>query len=291
MKELSQITVIGLGLLGGSITRSVCQSLPSVKTIGFSHRPSTRRKARQLSIAHLVVDSLPESVAGADIVILATPIYTFEQIFRQIAGHLHPGCIVTDVGSTKVIPHRWAAKYLPDSVYYVGSHPIVGSEQRGLEFARDDLFERTYCILTKTKNTNTTAIKTLKEFWTHLGCIVKIMSPVLHDKILANISHLPHVTAAALVNLQNNNELKLAGKGFVDTSRISSGPPNIWTDILLTNTKNVAGGIDKIIAELKMLQKAIKKGDKGELEKLLEAARAKRNAMINYKMKKRELIQ
>jgi prephenate dehydrogenase len=265
--------------------------MPAVKTVGCSHRPSTRRKARQLAIAHLVVETMAESVADADIVILATPIYTFEQIFRQIAAHLPAGCIVTDVGSTKVLPHCWAEENLPKTVYYVGSHPIAGSEQRGIEFARDDLFERSYCILTKTKNTDTAAIKTLKEFWTHLGCIVKIMSPVSHDKILANISHLPHVIAAALVNLQNNDELKLAGKGFADTSRVASGPANIWTDILLTNTKNVSGGIDKTIAELEMLQKAIKKGDRGKLEKLLEAARAKRNAMINYKMKKRELIQ
>jgi prephenate dehydrogenase len=291
LKELKQITVIGLGLLGGSITRSVCQGLPAVKTVGYSHRPSTRIKARRLAIAHQVVETIAESVAGADIVILATPIYTFEQIFQQIADHLPAGCIVTDVGSTKVLPCRWAAKYLPDTVHYVGSHPIAGSEQRGLEFARDDLFERTYCILTRTNKTNGTALQTLKEFWMRLGCIVKIMSPVMHDKILANISHLPHVAAAALVNLQNKDELKLAGKGFVDTSRVASGPANIWTDILLTNTKNVAGGIDKTIAELKMLQRAIKKGDRGELEKLLNAARTKRNAMIKYKMKKRELIQ
>ncbi len=291
MKELKQITVIGLGLLGGSITRSVCQGLPAVKTVGYSHRPSTRRKARRLAIAHQVVETITESVAGADIVILATPIYTFEQIFQQIAGYLPAGCIVTDIGSTKVLPCRWAAKYLPDTVYYVGSHPIAGSEQRGLEFARDDLFERTYCILTRTNKTNGTALQTLKEFWMRLGCIVKIMSPVMHDKILANISHLPHVAAAALVNLQNKDELKLAGKGFVDTSRVASGPANIWADILLTNTKNVAGSIDKTIAELKTLQKAIKKGDRSELEKLLNAARTKRNAMIKYKMKKRELIQ
>jgi len=265
--------------------------MPSIKTIGFSHRPSTRQKARQLAIADVVIDSLAESVIDADIVILATPIYTFEQIFQQIAPYLPAGCIVTDVGSTKVLPHRWAAKYLPDTVYYVGSHPIAGSEQRGLEFARDDLFERSYCILTKTKNTNTAATKILKEFWTHLGCIVKIMPPELHDRILSNISHVPHVIAAALVNLQNKAELKLAGKGFVDTSRIASAPANIWTDILLTNTKNIVRGIDKAIAELKMLQKVIKKGDRSKLERLLEAARAKRNAMINYKMKKRELIQ
>jgi prephenate dehydrogenase len=291
LKELRQITVIGLGLLGGSITRSVCQSFPSVRTVGYSHRPSTRRKARELTIANYVAETIAESVATADIVIVATPIYTFEKIFQQIAGHLPAGCIVTDVGSTKVLPNYWASKYLPGRVYYVGSHPIAGSEQRGVEFARDDLFERTFCILTKTKKTSRTAIRTLKEFWERLGCVVKIMPTDVHDKILANISHLPHVTAAALVSLQNNNELKLAGKGFVDTSRIASGPANIWTDTLLANRENTAAGIDRIIAELKKLQRAIKKGDRSELERRLAAARAKRNAMINYKMKKRELIQ
>jgi prephenate dehydrogenase len=259
--------------------------------VGYSHRPSTRRKARQLAVANRIAETITESVAEADIVFVATPIYTFEKTFKQIAPHLPAGCIVTDVGSTKVLPHYWAEKYLPNTAYYVGSHPIAGSEQRGVEFARDDLFDRAYCILTKTKRTNAAALRTLKEFWIRLGCMVKIMQPDIHDEILANISHLPHVTAAALVNLQNNDELKLAGKGFVDTSRIASGPANIWTDTLLANRKKVAGGIDKIIAELKKLQRVIEKGDRGELERLLEAARAKRNAMINYKMKKRELIQ
>lgn len=291
MKQLRQITVIGLGLLGGSIIRSVSQIMPSVETIGYSHRPSTRQKAKDLAIANKVVESLEESVIDSDIVILATPIYTFEAIFKKIAGHLSADCIVTDVGSTKVLPHRWAKKTLPEEVYYVGSHPIAGSEQRGVEFARDDLFEKSFCVLTKVKGTNNAAIETLKKFWRRLGCIVKVMPPEVHDKILSHISHLPHITAAALVNIQNNEELKLAGKGFGDTTRVSSGPANIWTDIILTNRKNVTKGIDKLIGELTLLQKTIKKGDKASLEKMLERAREKRNAMINYKMKKRELIQ
>ena len=265
--------------------------MPSVKTIGYSHRSSTRRKARDLAIANKVVESLEESVVGSDIVILATPIYTFEEIFRKIADRLPAGCIVTDVGSTKGLPHRWAKKTFSDNVYYVGSHPIAGSEQRGVEFARDDLFQGSFCILTKTNDTNRQALEVLKQFWSRLGCIVKIMSPVNHDKILSHISHLPHITAAALVNIQNINELKLAGKGFADTSRVASGPANIWTDIILANRENVVAGIDRIIDELKLLQKTIKKSDKVSLEKLLEQARAKRDAMINYKMKKRELIQ
>jgi prephenate dehydrogenase len=281
---------LGLGLLGGSIGSAVLRCFPKVKVIGYTHRPRTRAKARQLAVATEIVDDIARSVSAADLVILATPISTFEKYFGRIAGALPSGCIVTDVGSTKVLPHRWAEKTLPRNIHYVGSHPIAGSEQRGVEFARDDLFDRAICILTATKKTNLKAIQTLKKFWTALGCRVKLMRPAEHDKIFANVSHLPHITAAALINANKSEELKLAGKGFMDTSRIASGPANIWTDVLLTNANNVTKGIDKIIDELSKLKKAIKSQNKKQIETLLKAARRKRAALINYKMKRRELI-
>ena len=290
LKKLKQITVIGLGLLGGSITLAVLRSFSRIKTIGFAHRAVTRKKAKELSVAGKIVGDIEKSVKGSDLVILATPISTFEEIFSAISGSLKPGCIVTDVGSTKVLAHRWASKRLGVNVHYVGSHPIAGSEQRGIEFARDDLFDNATCILTKTKRTNRTAAKTLTKFWTEIGCSVKSMSPSVHDKIFASISHLPHVIAAALVNATNADELKSAGKGFIDTSRIASGPANIWTDILVTNSNNTIRGIDKIIAELLRLKKAIKNEDEKEVEKLLSKARDKRATMINYKIKSKELI-
>ncbi len=289
MKELKQITVIGLGLLGGSLTLAVSRCFPRIKTIGFTHRPATRKKARQLAVADKVVDDISDAVSNADLVILATPIYVFEEIFTQIANALPAGCIVTDVGSTKTLPHRWAKTHLPKTAHYVGSHPIAGSEQRGVESARDDLFDQMCCILTTTKKSNYSAVKTLKEFWSKLGCSVKVMTPAQHDKILANISHLPHVMAAALINIGKPEQLELAGRGFIDTSRIASGAANIWADILLTNAGNTVKGIDKIIAELRKIQKAIKAGDGRQIEKLLETARNKRNTMIKYKMRKREL--
>ncbi len=290
MKDLRQITVIGLGLLGGSISLAVLRSFTRVKVIGYTHRPSTRTKARELAVATETVDCLKSSVSGADLVILATPIVTFEKILSEIADALPNGCIVTDVGSTKFLPHRWAAKKLPKSVHYVGSHPIAGSEQRGIEFARDDLFDGAMCILTTTKKTNRPAVQVLKNFWTKLGCSVKLMTPAEHDRIFANVSHIPHITAAALINANNNEDLKFAGKGFMDTSRIASGPVNIWADVLLTNANNITKGIDKIIAELVKLKKAIKKENKREIEKLLKKAKTKRAAMINYKIKKKEII-
>lgn len=290
MKELRQTTVIGLGLLGASISLAVLRSFSAMKVVGYSHRPSTRAKARELAVATEVVEYMNQSVASADLVILATPICTFESIFSEIADALPSGCIVTDVGSTKVLPHRWAASKLPGCVHYVGSHPIAGSEQRGVEFARDDLFDQAMCILTTTKKTNREAAETLEDFWSRLGCIVQSMPPAAHDRVFAKVSHLPHITAAALINANGDADLKFAGKGFMDTSRIASGPANIWTDVLLTNAANTIRGIDQVITQLTRFRTAIENKNAKEIEKLLEKARAKRAALINYKMKKKEII-
>jgi prephenate dehydrogenase len=290
MKDLRRLSIIGLGLLGGSVSLAVLRSFARVKVIGYSHRPSTRNKARKLAVSTDIVDCLKTSVACADLVILATPIMTFENIFSKIADSMPNGCIVTDVGSTKMLPHRWAAKMLPKRIHYIGSHPIAGSEQRGIEFARDDLFEGAICILTTTKKTDRQALQTLKSFWSKLGCSVKSMTPVEHDRIFANVSHLPHIAATALINANNKEELKFAGKGFIDTSRIASGPANIWSDVLLTNVNNTTKGIDKIIAELVKIKNAIKKENKQQIEQLLEKARTKRAILIKYKYKKKELI-
>ena len=290
MKDLRQISVIGLGLLGGSITLTVLRSLPGVKIAGHTHRLTTRKKARQLAVATEIVDDIKTAVSNADLVILATPIYTFEEIFKTISDSLPSGCIVTDVGSTKVLPHRWAAKRLRKDVHYVGSHPIAGSEQRGIEFARDDLFDQAMCVLTATSKTNRRALKTLKNFWCALGCSVKVMTPTQHDKVLANVSHVPHMVAASLINTNSNETLQFAGQGFIDTSRIASGPANIWADILLTNPENSARGIDKLIKELAKLKKAVKSRDRKQTEKLLKKAREKRATLIKYKIKKKEMI-
>ncbi|MGD0571506.1 MAG: prephenate dehydrogenase/arogenate dehydrogenase family protein [Sedimentisphaerales bacterium] len=290
MQHLRKITVIGLGLLGGSVGLAVSQSLTGVKTAGFSHRASTRAKARRLKVVDEVFDDIKASVKDADLVILATPICNFEDAFRQIADSLPAGCIVTDVGSTKLMPHHWAAKCLPKNVHYIGSHPIAGSEQRGIEFCRDDLFYRALCILTTTKNTDKPSVRIVKEFWSALGCFVKIMTPAQHDRIFADVSHLPHITAAALVNASNAEELKFAGKGFMDSSRIASGPANIWADVLMTNAQNTIRGIDRLTAELAKLKKAIRSGDRKKIEKLLDAARTKRSSLVQYKMNSKELI-
>ncbi len=290
MKDLRQVTIIGMGLLGGSIALAVLRALSGVRVVGFSHRASTRRKARELLVTGEVVDDIKESVSSADLVILATPIRTFEGIFDEIAEFLPSGCIVTDVGSTKVLPGRWAARKLPKEVRYVGSHPIAGSEQRGVEFARDDLFYRAMCILTVTDKANRQAVRTLDEFWSALGCVIKRMTPEEHDAVFANVSHLPHAVAASLINANSSDDLRFSGMGFIDTSRVASGPSNIWADILVTNSSNVTKAIDRMIQELEKLRQAVKAEDTEKITKLLDGAREKRRKLINLKMKKKELL-
>jgi prephenate dehydrogenase len=289
VKSLRQVSIIGLGLLGGSVALGVRQRLPGTAVIGYSHRPATRRRARALGVVTETAGNLKTAVATADLVVLATPIFTFERYFIDLAGIVPPDCIITDVGSTKMLPHLWAEKRLTGRVRYVGSHPIAGSEQRGVEFARDDLFDRARCILTTTPTTDRRAVQTLRSFWSALGCSVQVMSPADHDRVLANVSHLPHVMAAGLVNASAEEEMQFAGKGFLDSTRIASGPPTVWTDVLLANRENIVAGMDRAIAELSKLRAAIKSGKREQIEPLLETARRKRATLVKYKIRKKEL--
>jgi prephenate dehydrogenase len=289
VKSLRQVSIIGLGLLGGSVALAVRQRMPGTAVMGYSHRPATRRRAKALGIIAETAGNLKSAVATADLVVLATPIFTFEKYFMDLASLVPPGCIVTDVGSTKMLPHEWAQNRLPKHARYVGSHPVAGSEQRGVEFARDDLFDQARCILTTTPATDRGAVRVLKGFWSALGCSIQMMSPVEHDRVFANISHLPHVMAAGLVNASDEDEIMFAGKGFLDSTRIASGPPSIWTDVLLANRENIAAGIDRAIEELTKLRAAIAGGQREQIEQLLEAARRKRATLVKYKIRKKEL--
>jgi len=290
VKDLRSVSVIGLGLLGGSISLAVQHRVPTVSVVGYSHRRSTRQKARDLAVATRVADDLPTALADADLVILATPIYTFEDYLVKIDKLVRPGCIITDVGSTKVLPHHWARDNLSDAVHYVGSHPVAGSEQSGVEFARDDLFVNARCVLTTQAPVDRRVVKTLRDFWSALGCFVETMDPAEHDRAFANISHLPHLLAACLVNATDRTDMKLAGKGYLDSTRIASGPADVWTDVLQANAENLSQGIDHVVAELSQLRKAIQAGDREKIGALLEGARRKRASLINYKIRKKELL-
>ncbi len=261
-----------------------------MSVVGYSHRAATRAKARRLAIATEVAEQLSEAVSDVDLVILATPVFTFAEYFAHLNRLVRRGCIITDVGSTKVLPHRWAREQLTDGALYIGSHPIAGSEQRGIEFARDDLFVDARCILTTTQGANRVALGALRRFWSDLGCSVETMTAADHDRILANVSHLPHIIATGLVNASDPQDLRSAGKGYLDSTRIASGPADIWTDVLLANADNIVPGIDRVLAELTAVRHALKAEDRQTIQTLLEEARRKRAALVKYKIRKRELL-
>lgn len=279
-----------MGLLGSSVALSAKRELARSHIVGYSHRESTRQKVRQYDIAHEIVDSLEQAVDAADMVILATPIQTFKDYFKEMAPYLKSGCIVTDVGSTKTLPHRWAAVHLPKEVWYVGSHPIAGSEKRGVEYARDDLLTNARCILTKVRGTQAEAVEILRDFWSKLGCNVEFMSPLKHDRIFGMVSHLPHITAAALVNSVSMSNIVFSGRGFIDTTRVASGPSNVWTDILMTNSETCVEAIEKLVDRLEALQDAIAAGDAKQVNKMLSQASQKRAKLIQHKIDRKELF-
>ena len=290
LKNLQKISVIGLGLLGASVTLACKRMHTGKKIFGYCHRESTKNKATEFCVADIVTSNLRECCENADLIILATPISIFEQTFTDIKDFIKPGCIITDVGSTKSVTHKWARSVLGNKVCYVGSHPIAGSEQRGLEYARDDLLSGANCIVTNGIKAFEPQAKLVEEFWTELGCITKRMTPIQHDRIFANVSHVPHVLASALMNSCKEADLDFAGKGLIDTSRIASGPANVWADILLTNADNVSKGIKSVVKELTKLQNAIENSDETKVAKLLDSARNKRASMIDRKIRSKEII-
>lgn len=268
---------------------AISRFFAGAKRVGYSHRPITRELALSSGTIDICFASAAESVAEADLVVLASPIGTFVDLFEQIAPVLPAGCIVTDVGSTKVLPTRWARRLLPRSVEYIGSHPMAGSEQRGVDFARADLFDGANCIITPTAGSSPKAVRFLSEFWSLLGMRISRMTPARHDRVLSRISHLPHILAAALVNCSDPQQTLLCGKGFFDTTRIASGAPSVWLDIFMTNAANVDSAIDKLIDQLQVIQVALRDGNGGKLNKLLEQARVRRNKLVEEKIKRGEL--
>ena len=289
INDLETICIAGLGLLGGSVGLAVSRVFPNVHRVGYSHRQVTCERALQAGVVDETHDNPADAAANAQLVVLASPIGVFEQLMRDMADSLMPGCVVTDVGSTKGPVTRWARRHLPSTVQFVGSHPMAGSEQRGVEFARADLFDDAACIVTATAQTDGESADLVESFWRELGMRVSRMSPTVHDRVLARISHLPHVLAAALVNISDPQEMLLCGKGFLDTTRIASGPPGVWHDILMTNAANCDVAIGRLIEELQNARNVLQSQDGQAVTRFLDRARTKRNDLVERKLRRKEL--
>lgn len=273
---IKHLSILGVGLLGGSIGLASRKATSDCNISGYGHRASTLNTALALGAITQSFEDPAKSVAEADLVILCTPVGTFESLLQSIAPALKPGAIVTDVGSTKRSIVAAASRFLPASVHFIGSHPIAGSEKRGIEFARADLFQQALCLITPTDQTDPTALSTVTTFWQSLGMRVQSLSPADHDRLLADISHLPHAVASALVAMQSDDALSLAGKGFLDTTRIACGDGPLWRDILLDNRDNLKAGLRRLADQLLQLEKSLDQDDAASLAQWLTAAALRR---------------
>jgi prephenate dehydrogenase len=280
-----QLTILGVGLLGGSIGLALRSLRPQCRIVGCGHRQSTLDRAIEVGAIDAGTTDPAAAVAGSDLVILCTPVGLFDSILKTIAGALAAGCVVTDVGSTKRSVVRLAESILPDSVDFAASHPMAGSEKRGVEFARADLFRNALCILTPSAKTRPTALQQVDDFWRLLGMRTIRLSPQEHDRRLSDVSHLPHVLAAALIAMQEDSSLNLCGQGFLDTTRIAGGDGALWRDILLDNADNLRQSLHNLQAQLSSVLSMLDSQHTDELRTWLDRAAQRREQLLERKLR------
>jgi prephenate dehydrogenase len=274
-----KITIIGLGLIGGSLGLAFSRSTPKLQVFGYDSNPEAVRQALDIG-AIQQAGPLEEAVREADYVFVCTPIKGILELLGRIAAHLKPGCVVTDVCSTKK-PVMELLAGLPPGIYGIGGHPMAGSEKRGIGASDRFLFENAVYVLTPANDTPAEVVTKTATLIRRTGAQVKLMSPGQHDRVVALISHVPHIMAAALVNLATQEEeaLLLAAGGFRDTTRIASSSPELWEDILFSNREEVSRGLMAMIEELQRFKADIDGLSRGAVQSRLAAARQVRDSI------------
>jgi prephenate dehydrogenase len=229
----------------------------------------------------------------ADLVLFATPVGTFLDIAANIHDALKPGAIVTDVGSIKGILVRELEAQLPDSVAFLGCHPIAGSDRSGIDSAVPNLFMNAKCIITPTEKTNDIARDKVVSLWKTFGSVIEVMSPEEHDRVYALVSHFPHLIAYAIMNVAadiNSSYLKFAGQGFLDTTRIAASSPELWRDICIMNRDNLLACIEVFRENLEGFSRYLRACDSESLEKEFERARTLRKGIGQHCTQKSKTV-
>lgn len=256
-----QITILGPGLLGASLAMAVKERGLAARVVTWSRRPESRAKCLNQSWCDAVLDTPEQAVVGSDLVVICTPVQTIVPLLVQIRPALATDALITDVGSTKSLICREAGSALEGhSATFLGAHPMAGSEQAGMEHAQSDLFEKAACMLTPLDQASSAAIVKLSAFWETLGMTVSIVSPEKHDEIVAHVSHLPHLLASTLCGYlatQDDTWRTLAGGGLRDTTRVASGDPQLWKQILEQNSDEVLRAIEGFEQQLHHLKTAL----------------------------------
>jgi cyclohexadieny/prephenate dehydrogenase len=276
-ERFERIAVLGLGLLGGSVAWAARRRGLAAEVVGCGRRLAPLEGARARGLVDRVTVDPGEAVAGAGLVVLATPVGAMAGLLRATAPRLAPGAIVTDVGSVKSVLAETLPGLLPPGVAFVGSHPMAGSHEKGPEHARADLFEGATCVVTPSPGDPPTAVARVEAFWAALGARVVRRDPAVHDLEVAWISHVPHALAFAFARALGAappDAGEVAGSGFRDFTRIAQSDPELWAEILVANQKAIEGPIARVAERLGELARVIGSGDVEELDRWIAEARA-----------------
>jgi cyclohexadieny/prephenate dehydrogenase len=282
-----KVCVIGCGLIGSSVARAIKKNNLSTKIVSSNRSDAVNKKVIELKIVDDSSSDTKKMASGSDLIIIATPLSSYENVISKIKDSLKNGTILTDVGSVKENVINLVEKAVPENVSWISSHPIAGTEESGPEMGFSELFENRWCILTPSKKAKEKDIKLLETFWKKMGSKVDVMEAKQHDYILSVTSHIPHLIAYNIVNmtldLQDKKEsgiIKYSAGGLRDFTRIAASNPIMWRDIFIQNKKNTSKMINKFIENLEDLKKAIENEDGKKLEEVFTKTKKKRKKII-----------
>lgn len=287
---MKNILIIGCGLLGSSVLRSIHKNKLADKVYIYEKSKKNISRIKNLKLPGKVVSSLKEAVTKSNFIIFCTPMSEYKNIIMKINNYISPNTLITDVGSSKIESSKIIKKFLKKGIAWTSSHPIAGSEVSGPQHGKSNMFEGRWCVLIKEKNTIKKNLNFLKKFWEKIGSKVTIMSPEKHDKIFSITSHLPHLIAYNLVKSAQDFEkkqsydlIKYSAGGLRDFSRIAASNEIMWRDIFFNNNKNISNAIDLFIKNLKSFKSDINsKNNKSIINKLTETKKV-RSKIIKLK--------
>ncbi|MBG19328.1 MAG: prephenate dehydrogenase [Rhizobiales bacterium] len=282
-----KIALIGIGLIGSSLARAIRQKGLAREISIATRSAETLETARKLNLGDTYTTSSAEAVENADLVIVSVPVGASGAVAKEIAGSLKPGATLTDVGSTKASVIAQMEPHVPEGVHFIPGHPLAGTEHSGPEAGFAELFENKWCILTPLPGTDEAAIEKLKSFWEACGSHVEMMEKDHHDRVLAIVSHLPHIIAYNIVGTADDMEtvteseiIKYSASGFRDFTRLAASDPTMWRDVCLHNRDAILEMLSRFSEDLASLQRAIRWGDGDKLFDLFTHTRHVRRSII-----------
>jgi cyclohexadieny/prephenate dehydrogenase len=284
---IDRLALIGVGLIGGSIARAAREYGAARTIVATARSAATRSRVVELGIADQVVQTNAEAVKDADLVIVCIPVGASGPVAAEIAAHLKPGAIVSDVGSVKGAVLKDMAPHIPAGVHLIPAHPVAGTENSGPDSGFPELFVNRWCILTPQEGANADAVAKLNAFWTALGANVETMTAEHHDLVLAITSHLPHLIAYTIVGtaeefstVSRSEVLKFSAGGFRDFTRIAASDPTMWRDVFLHNKDAVLEMLAQFSEDLAKLTRAMRRGDGDTLFDHFTRTRAIRRGIV-----------